>query len=127
MQGREKVKQKVKQKVKNCVREAWRNKTPLLLLSVGLKQWGADHVFATFSFFAAMIGAALLLGHFVAKELFGKYRWDVGEKLTAAWGSKDPSEAVLAIGMLFARVAVYVSVSALMVGSLFLLRGGFGQ
>ncbi|MCC6347942.1 MAG: hypothetical protein IT388_12200 [Nitrospirales bacterium] len=106
------------------MKEAKRNQTALLLLMVSVLQWGAEEMLGTFSFLAGFVGFSLLLGHVVSKELFSKYGWDVGERLNAAWKDRELSHALLAIGVLIARVGVYSAVMGAMVASLFFIRGG---
>ncbi|MFO0753589.1 MAG: hypothetical protein U0411_09735 [Thermodesulfovibrionales bacterium] len=104
--------------------EAKRNRTALLLIMTSLVQWGAGEMLGTFSFLSGFIGFSLLLGYVVSRELFSKYGWDVGEKLNAAWHDRELSHALLALGVLLARVGVYCAVMGAMVASLFFLRGG---
>lgn len=110
--------------MKKMIKEGKRNQTALLLIMASVLRWGAEEMISTFSFLAGFIGLSLLLGYVVSKELFSKYSWDVGERLNDAWRDRELSHALLAVGVLIARVCVYSAVMGAMVASLFFLRGG---
>ena len=95
------------------MKELYRLKTPLALLLLWIVVWGWQDSLRTISFLTGFVALGMILGHVASKELFGKYKWDVGQKLNEAWAHTDLfriERSILAVGMLFARVMVYVAV-----------------
>lgn len=93
--------------------ELYRLKTPLLLLGLWVFYWGWKEAFNTVAFLVGFLALAVIAGHVISKEIFGKYKWDVGERLNLAWNNVNDyalKDAMLAVGMLFARVAIYVAI-----------------
>jgi len=115
--------------LKRILSELKRLRWPLVLFAFWLAYWGIKDGLNTASLLTGFLGLAAILAHFISKDLFGKYRWDVGEKLNEAWKMESPyrsrSKAILAVGMLMARVAIYISVMISMAMILNFLRGGF--
>ena len=109
------------------LREICRIKTPLILLGLWFVVWGFKDSLMTISFLTGFIALAMILGHIVSKELFEKYKWDVGRRLQEAWDCDckrvDVNKSVLAVGMLFARVMIYAAVLLAMAVIVLLLRG----
>jgi divalent metal cation (Fe/Co/Zn/Cd) transporter len=112
-------------KIDNIKKEIKRLGWPLLLFAFWLLYWGIKDGINTASILTGFLGLAAILAHFISKNLFGKYNWDVGEKLNEAWKYPIRSHAILAVGMLMARVFIYISVIISMALILNFLRGGF--
>ena len=109
-----------------AIKEIYRLKTPIALLLIWIFTWGWRDSLMTISFLTGFLALAWILGHIASKELFGKYQWDVGRKMTAAWecaGAQSISRAILASGMLFARVMVYVAILIAMAIIVLMLKG----
>lgn len=105
-------------------KEILRLKAPIMFLTLGAVVWGIEVSFKTASLLLFFLGLSVILGHWFGKELFRSYGWDVGAKLNKAWLNRDPACAILAVGMLIARVIIYaVVVIAMAVLTSFLLRG----
>jgi len=94
-----------------AVKEVVRLWLPLLLVLLSALYFGVKDYFATILFISGFLGLGAIFGHFFAKQIFGKYKWDVGDRLDIAWGRTGTiKHAMLAISMLLARVMVYVAV-----------------
>lgn len=101
--------------------EILRLKVPIALLIAGAVYWGVEISAKTASLLLFFLGLGAILGHWLGKEVFRGYHWDVGKKLNEAWKAPYLSRSILAVGMLFARVLIYVAVliaMALLVSSL---------
>lgn len=110
-----------------------RLKIPIGVCILGAFLWGLKESLQTASLLLFFIGLSMILGHLAGKELFRGYKWDVGKRLNQAWTYAASREAeairgislsLLAVGMLMARVLIYIAVVvAMAILTAFLLRG----
>jgi len=108
----------------NMPLEIKRLQWPIALLLFSAFYWGAKDFFSTVVFLIGFISLGAILGHLFSKQIFGKYDWDVGLRLNQAWKTKgDIHKAILAVGMLFARVLIYIAVLLALILATHLLTG----
>lgn len=113
----------IPEKYKKIITEMFRMRIQLIVILISAFMWGfKDYLLAT-TFIAGFVSIGVLLGHLASKETFRKYKWDVGEKLNEAWGSDSLNKTILAVGMLIARVLIYVAIIIAMAIALVILRG----
>jgi len=108
------------------MKEILRIKIPLMLVALWFFFFGAKEALMTIAFLGGFTGFAMLIGHLAGKEIFRKYKWDVGEKLNDAWdrsARRKDNSAILAVGMLMARVFIYVAIVIGMALCLVILKG----
>ncbi len=110
--------------IARLLNELWRLKIPIAIFLVSAALWDFALVLKTLTFLGTVLSAAMILAHLVGKELLGKYHWDVGAKINRAWEFNDPARALLAVGMLAARIVLYaVILLAVVLLAGMLLRG----
>ncbi len=95
--------------------EAKRLLIPLILAAISMAVYGVGAVVMTVLLFVGVLAAAVILGHAVSKNLFSKYKWDVGAKINHVFDAAEREEdhstqARVAIAILYARTAVLISV-----------------
>ena len=108
------------------MKEILRIKIPLMLIALWFFFFGFRDALMTIAFLGGFMGFAMLLGHLAGKEIFSKYKWDVGKKLNDAWdfsNSRNNNSAILAVGMLMARVFIYVAIVIGLALCLVILKG----
>lgn len=110
--------------LRNILRNANRLKTPLVLVVAWALYWGVADTLSAVALLVGFTACAMVLAFVVSKEIFSSYRWNVGERLRAAWDGRDLAQSVLAASMLFARVLVYAAVMLAMAVTLLFLKGG---
>lgn len=114
--------------MKKLLNEILRLKTPIVLLASWLIVWGWKESLMTASLLTGFIAISMILAHIVSKELFRGYKWDVGARLNEAWEKQRLNKSILAVGMLLARVLIYIAIVIAMALILTLLRGSaFGS
>lgn len=100
----------MKSSINKIIREILRLKTPIILLLLWVIAWGLKESVMTASLLLGFIALSMILAHIAGKELFGGYKWNVGEKLNEAWDHNAYPRALLATGMLMARVVIYAAI-----------------